>query len=109
MERSRSRDSALEVTFGLKVQVKALRDVRAKLNGVDLKAGTKVEATLEDRIIFHNDTELDLLDLRRRARAMGGRFQLKASQVRISRLEQSRACSRRTTSCFRPAPRAMCC
>ena len=29
LERSRSRESALEVTFGLKVQVKALRDVDA--------------------------------------------------------------------------------
>src|SRR5213076_47353 len=29
---------------------------------------------------FHNDTELDFVDLRRRARAMGGRFQLKASK-----------------------------
>ena len=53
---------------------------RASLNGVKLKAGTQVEATLEDRIVFHNDSELDLLDLRRRARAMGGRFQLKASK-----------------------------
>ena len=45
-----------------------------------LKAGAKVEATLEDRIVFHNDSEMDLSDLRRRARAMGGRFQLKASK-----------------------------
>ena len=80
LERSRTRDSSLEVTFGLKVRVKALRDVRATLNGVKLKAGTQVEATLEDRIVFHNDTEMDLVDLRRRARAMGGRFQLKASK-----------------------------
>ena len=80
LERSKTRDSSLEVTFGLKVQVKALRDVRATLNGVKLKAGTKVEAALDDRIVFHNDTELDLADLRRRARAMGGRFQLKASK-----------------------------
>jgi ABC-type multidrug transport system ATPase subunit len=80
MERSRTRDSSLQVTFGLNVQVKALRDVRAKLNGTKLKAGTTVEAALEDRIIFYNDTEMDLLDLRRRARAMGGRFQLKASK-----------------------------
>src|SRR5256885_13314339 len=65
LERSRTRESALEVTFGLKVQVKALRDVRAKLNGVKLQAGIQVEATLEDRIVFHNDTEMDLLDLRR--------------------------------------------
>ncbi|MBA3832662.1 MAG: ATP-binding cassette domain-containing protein [Chthoniobacterales bacterium] len=80
MERSRTRESSLEVTFGLKVQVKALRDVRATLNDVELKAGAKVDAALDDRIIFHNDTELDLADLRRRARAMGGRFQLKASK-----------------------------
>ena len=80
LERSRTRESALRVTFGLNVGVKALRDVNAELNGVRLKAGTQVEASLEDRIIFHNDSELDLNDLRRRARALGGRFQLKASK-----------------------------
>jgi ABC-type multidrug transport system ATPase subunit len=80
LERSRTRDSSLEVTFGLKVRVKALRDVRATLGGVPLKANTEVEAALDDRIIFQNDTELDLSDLRRRARALGGRFQLKASK-----------------------------
>src|ERR1700716_3701018 len=80
LERSGTRESALEITFGLKVRVKALRDIDAVLNNVKLKAGTQVEATLEDRIVFHNDSEMDLLDLRRRARAMGGRFQLKASK-----------------------------
>jgi len=80
LERSRTRDSALRVTFGLNVRVKALRDVNAELNGVRLKAGTQVEATLEDKIVFHNDSEMDLSDLRRRARALGGRFQLKASK-----------------------------
>src|SRR5213594_4152617 len=80
LERSRTRDSSLRITFGLKVRVKALRDVDAELNGLKLKAGTQVEATLEDKIIFHNDSEMDLMDLRRRARALGGRFQLKASK-----------------------------
>src|SRR3989449_7121883 len=80
LERSRTRESALRVTFGLNVRVKALRDVNAELNGTKLSAGTQVEATLEDRIIFHNDSEMDLIDLRRRARALGGRFQLKASK-----------------------------
>jgi ABC-type multidrug transport system ATPase subunit len=79
-ERSRTRDSVLEVRFGLKVQVTALRRISAQLNGVDLKAGTRVEATLEDKIIFQNDSELPLIDLRRRARALGGRFQLIASK-----------------------------
>src|SRR3982751_671656 len=80
LERSRTRESALRVTFGLKVRVKALRDIDAELNGMRLKAGTQVDTTLDDRIVFHNDTELDLNDLRRRARALGGRFQLKASK-----------------------------
>ena len=80
LERSRTRESSLEVTFGLKVRVKALRDVDAVLNGTKLKAGTQVEASLDDRIVFHNDSELDFTDLRRRARALGGRFQLKASK-----------------------------
>src|SRR5689334_12338360 len=80
LERSRPRESALRVTFGLKVRVKALRDIDAELNGTRLKGGTQIDATLEDKIVFHNDTELDLNDLRRRARALGGRFQLKASK-----------------------------
>ncbi|HET9419084.1 MAG TPA: ATP-binding cassette domain-containing protein [Chthoniobacterales bacterium] len=80
LERARSRESALEITFGLKVRVKALRDVDAVLNETKLNAGTQVEATLEDKILFHNDSEMDLSDLRRRARALGGRFQLKASK-----------------------------
>lgn len=80
LERARTRESALEIVFGLKVRVKALRDVDAVLNSVKLKSGTQVEATLEDKIIFHNHSEMDLVDLRRRARALGGRFQLKASK-----------------------------
>src|SRR6266478_3475412 len=80
LERARTRESALEIAFGLKVRVTALRDVDAVLNGVKLKSGAQVEAALDDKILFHNDSEMDLSDLRRRARALGGRFQLKASK-----------------------------
>jgi len=80
LERSRSRESCLEVRFGLKVQVTALRNTDAELNGLMLRAGTSVEGSLEDRILFHGDSELPLADLRRRARAMGGRFPLKVSK-----------------------------
>ncbi|MBV9672474.1 MAG: ATP-binding cassette domain-containing protein, partial [Verrucomicrobia bacterium] len=80
LEKSRTRECSLEVQFGLRVQVRALKNVEATLNGTSLKSGTTVLATLEDRIIFANSTELPLLDLRRRARAMGGRFQLKSSK-----------------------------
>lgn len=80
LEKNRSRDSCLQVTFGLRVKVRALKNVDAVLKGVRLSQGTEVSATLEDKIVFHNDSELDLGDLRRRARSYGGRFQLKTSK-----------------------------
>ncbi|XHR30277.1 MAG: ATP-binding cassette domain-containing protein [Chthoniobacteraceae bacterium] len=78
LEKRRSRDSRLEVKFGLKVRVRALKNVDAVLNGVLLKAGAATEGTLEDIIRFRNGSQLSLDDLRRKARAFGGRFQLKA-------------------------------
>src|SRR5919198_5856807 len=81
LERSRTRESSLEITFGLKVRVKALRDVDAELNGVKLKAGSQVDAALEDRIVFHNNSEMDLSDLRRRAGALRGGVQVKNSKT----------------------------
>jgi ABC transport system ATP-binding/permease protein len=81
LEKARTRDSCLEVKFGLKVQVAALKNVAATLNGIELKAGTSAVGTLEDRIVFENSSELFLSDLRRRARALGGRFQLKVSKI----------------------------
>ncbi len=77
LHREKSRDSLLEVRFGLKVQVRALKTTTVKLNGVKLTANTVVEAALDDRLEFDNESELPLSDLRRRARALGGRFQLK--------------------------------
>ena len=87
LERARTRESSLEITFGLKVQVRALRSVDALINGVKLNAGAEVEATLDDRIIFHNDSEMELSDLRRRARAHGRPLPAQGVEVRVSRLE----------------------
>ena len=80
LEKNRSRDSCLQVTFGLRVRVRAVKNVDAVLRGVRLNQGVEVSATLEDKIVFHDDSELDLGDLRRRARSYGGRFQLKTSK-----------------------------
>ena len=81
LEKSRTRDSSLEVRFGLRVLVTALKDVPAELAGTRLRAGARAEATLEEKIIFDNDTELSLSDLRRHARSYGGRFHLKHSKT----------------------------
>ena len=78
LEKKRTRDSRLEVKFGLKIRVKALKNVDAVLNGTLLKAGATTEGTLDDVIRFKNGSELPLDDLRRKVRALGGRFQLKA-------------------------------
>jgi ABC-type multidrug transport system ATPase subunit/ABC-type transport system involved in cytochrome c biogenesis permease component len=80
LEKNRSRDSCLQVAFGLRVRVRALKNVDAVLNGIRLDVGREVTATLEDKIIFHDDSELDLDYLRLRARSYGGRFLLKASK-----------------------------
>ena len=81
LEKTRNRDSKLEVAFGLKVRVTALQNLNASLDGIPLSKGTSIEAQLDDRILFNNGGELNLDDLRRRARSFGGRFPLKTSKL----------------------------
>jgi len=81
LEKSRSRDSDLEIAFGLKVNVTALQDLRATLRGAPLHKGTKVAAQLSDKIFFRDGGELDLEDLKRRVGSFGGRFELKGSKT----------------------------
>lgn len=78
VERTRTRESAIEAVFGLRVKVTALKDAGAVLNRRRLRAGVSLDAALEDRIVFDGGGELSLAELRRRARAMGGRFHLKS-------------------------------
>ena len=80
LDKVRSRDSSLEVAFGLKVHVTALQNLQASLDGIPLKRGTSIQAQLDDRILFNNGGELNLNDLKRRVRSFGGRFALKASK-----------------------------
>ena len=81
LEKSRSRDSDLEIAFGLKVRVTALQDLRATLKGNLLRKGTSVDAQLSDKILFRDGGELDLEELKRRVGAFGGRFELKGSKT----------------------------
>ena len=81
LEKSRSRDSDLEIAFGLKVTVTALQDLRATLRGTPLRKGASIVAQLSDKIFFRDGGELDLEDLKRRVGAFGGRFELKGSKT----------------------------
>src|ERR1700731_1227304 len=69
------------VTVTQNARVFPSKNAAATLNGIELNAGTTAVGTLEDRIVFENSSELLLSDLRRRARALGGRFQLKVSKI----------------------------
>jgi ABC transport system ATP-binding/permease protein len=76
----RGRGTNLRVSFGLGVTVEALRDTDASLGGRPLKAGTTMEASIEDSIIAQGEVEISLLDLRRRAREFGSQFRLEGSR-----------------------------
>lgn len=81
LEKSRGRDSDLEIAFGLKIRVKALQNLRATLRGIQLNKGVTVEAQLSDKILFRDGGELDFEELKRRVGAFGGRFVLKGSKT----------------------------
>ena len=76
----RGRGTNLRVSFGLGVTVEALRSTDAAINGVALKEGTIVEASIEDSIIAQGEIEISLRDLRVRAQEFGGQFRLEGSR-----------------------------
>ncbi|MCF6311510.1 MAG: ATP-binding cassette domain-containing protein [Verrucomicrobiales bacterium] len=76
IEKSRSKLSYLEIKFGLDITVKVLRDMEASINAVRLNEGIAMEVNLNDKIFFDDLTEIAISDLRRRARELGGRFDL---------------------------------
>jgi ABC-type multidrug transport system ATPase subunit/ABC-type multidrug transport system permease subunit len=77
---ARGRGTNLRISFGLTVLIEALRDTDAKINGVTLKEGTSIEASIEDKIIAQGDIEISLHELRRRAREFGEQFRLEGSR-----------------------------
>lgn len=76
----RARGTNLRVSFGLGVSVEALRNTDATINGIALKEGTLVDASIEDSIIAQGDIEISLRDLRVRAQEFGGQFRLEGSR-----------------------------
>lgn len=76
----RTRGTNLRLSFGLGVTVEALRNTSATINGVALREGTRVEASIEDKIIAHGEIEIALRDLRVRAAEFGGQFRLEGSR-----------------------------
>lgn len=76
LERERSRNSILRISFGLSVEVTALRHSDITVSHLHLQPQQKITAALTDRINFPDSTSISFAELRRRAREMGGRFDL---------------------------------
>ncbi len=80
LDKVQNRDSSLEVSFGLKVEINVLQHLEATLNGVELKKGTYLQAHLDDHILFTNGGELHLQELKGYVHSFGGHFPLRASK-----------------------------
>lgn len=80
ISQSRGRGTNLRISFGLGVTIEALKDTDAKINGKRLREGTKIEASIEDKIIAKGEVEISLQELRRRAREFGEQFRLEGSR-----------------------------
>ncbi len=86
LEKAKSKQSHLELEFGLGITVNVLRQTPGEINGQRLEAKTSLNVTLRDKIVFDDRREIYISDLRRRARVLGSRFDLNPtrSDYRIS-------------------------
>ena len=76
VEKVRSKLSVLRIRFGLHVEVEALQDSAILVAGEVLPRGKVLRVHLSERLQFVDRSEIIFSDLRRRAREMGGRFDL---------------------------------
>ncbi len=83
VERKRSRHSLLELEFGIDASVRALEETRITLNGKPLEKGRIARAGFRDSLVLPGGLLLSLSELRRRARDMGGRFEVTPGRSKI--------------------------
>lgn len=76
IEKTRTKQSYLRVSFGLKIQVEVLNPSDASIGGRTLAKGDQFEVTSREKIDFPDHSEISFDDLRRKARELGGRFSL---------------------------------
>ncbi len=80
IEKQRSKQSYIEIHFGLDIEIKVLRNIKARIGELDLKKGDHQKVGSREKLVFDNHTEIAFGELRRRAREMGGRFNMLPSR-----------------------------
>ncbi|MEX2578667.1 MAG: ATP-binding cassette domain-containing protein [Verrucomicrobiales bacterium] len=76
IEKIRTKQSILKVSFGLDIQVEVLNETKAVVGDRVLRPGDKFQVSSRETIDFADHTEISFGDLRRKARELGGRFTL---------------------------------
>ncbi|MEQ1842988.1 MAG: hypothetical protein ABL994_21510, partial [Verrucomicrobiales bacterium] len=76
IEKVRTKQSYLRISFGLKILVEVLNQTEAVIGKRVLRKGDQFEVTSRERLDFPDHTEISFDDLRRKARELGGRFSL---------------------------------
>jgi hypothetical protein len=76
IEKVRTKQSYLKVSFGLKIRVEVLNASDAVIGPRALKKGDRFEVTSREKIDFPDHSEISFDDLRRKARELGGRYSL---------------------------------
>ncbi len=81
VEKVRTKGSLLRIRFGLTVEVEALQASSLLVGEKRLPVRQKLVVSLSERIRFPDKSEVIIADLRRRARELGGRFDLNPSKT----------------------------
>ncbi len=81
VERERSKLSVILLQFGLQVTATALKKSEIRIAGRTLRKDEISVVSLTDRVRFPDTSEITFADLRRRAREMGGRFDLNSGRT----------------------------
>ncbi len=76
IEKNRSKQSYLRVTFGLKIHLEVLNRADATIGGRRLVRGDRFAVPSHERIVFEDHTAISFGELRQKASDMGGRFVL---------------------------------
>ncbi len=80
VEKVRTKLSVLRIRFGLHVEVESLQPAPILIAGKQLPPGRRLRVHLGEKLQFADRTEITFSELRRRARELGGRFDLNPSK-----------------------------
>ena len=76
IEKTRTKQSYLQVTFGLKINVAVLNHAKASISHRPLVRGDQFEVSAREHIDFEDHSSITFGELRQKARELGGRFSL---------------------------------